>query len=364
VKKLAVVSPILILVALAACGRPAPHAGGEAAEGVVRAPLVRAERLASAAAIELTGTVEAERAAALSSRVVAPVTGVHVQLGERVRPGQLLVSIDPAAAEGQAAQAAGALAQARAALALAERNHERFRALAAEDAASELELDFARMQHDQARGAVEQAEGALRAARAVATESRVVAPFAGRVAGRPIEVGDLAAPGRPLVLLESERGRRLVVAVPERLAEAAALAPGARVPVALDALPALERFDGAVVEVSPGPDPVTHAYTVKIALGDVDAAAGASGRAWIPAGERSAVLVPAAAIVRSGGLELVVERDGEGLARARAVTVGEALPDGRVEILSGLRGGEELALGLSAAPRAGTRLESAEGDRP
>ena len=123
--------------------------------------------------IEVRGVVEAEKSAAVSSRVMAMVTRVRVKAGDRVNRGQIVIDIDPATTEGQLSQATGALAQARAALALAERNHERFRLLAEKDAASELELDMALMQFEQAKGAVEQAEGAVGAASSVASESSV-----------------------------------------------------------------------------------------------------------------------------------------------------------------------------------------------
>ena len=180
----------------------------------VSARIVRVEAVTVPQGAELYGTVEAERTAAVSSRVMATVTAVLVKPGDPVRAGQVLVEIDPATARGQEAQARGALAQAQAALALAERNFERFQTLAAKGAASQLELDVARMQYEQAKGAVTQGEGAVEAAASVARESRVVAPFDGRVAAKLVEVGDLAAPGRPLVMVESAAGRRLVLPCP------------------------------------------------------------------------------------------------------------------------------------------------------
>jgi len=331
---------------------PAPHEPSP-----VRARLASAERTTAPAELEIAGSVEAAQSATVSTRVMAFVTAVHVRLGERVERGQLLVSIDPTAAEGQAAQATGGLAQAEAALVLAQRNHERFSALAATDAASALELDHARLQLEQARGAVEQARGAVAAASSVARETRVVAPFAGRVAARLVEVGDLAAPGRPLVRLDSVSGRRLSVEVPERVARTAALAAGSRLPVALDARGELGRIEGEIVELAPGPDPATHTITVKIALAEADVATGAAGRTWIPTGARDAVLVPAAALIESGGLTLVAVRDAEGRARSRVVTTGAARADGRVEVLSGLDGDEQVLLGLGAAPAAGAPVE-------
>lgn len=338
-----------------ACG------GGKTAQpldaGVVQARVARAEVVAAPTTVELYGTVEAGRTVAVSSRVMAAVTAVPVLTGESVRAGQVLVEIDPQTAKGQEAQARGALAQAQAALSVAARNHERFRALHEKGAASELEFDLARMQLEQAQGAVQQAQGAVEAASSVARESRVAAPFAGRVVSRMVEVGDLAAPGRPLVMLESEQGRRLVVAAPERAALASGLAKGSELPVTIEALGRERVITGRVVEMSPGADPAAHTFLVKLDLGEVEVTTGATGRARLATGTRQAVQVPAAAVLSRGGMQLVAVRDAEGRARTRAVTVGASLPADQVEVLSGLRGGEAVLIGLSAPPADGARVE-------
>jgi len=343
---------------LAACGGGHETTTGRALEPVTaRVAAVRTVELPQT--VELYGTVEAARTAAVSSRVMATVTAVPVRQGDAVRAGALLVEIDPETARGQEAQARGALAQAQAALALAERNHERFKALAATGAAAELELDMARMQHEQASGAVEQAQGAVAAAASVARESRVVAPFAGRVAARLVEVGDLAAPGRPLVTLESEQGRRLVLSVPEGTVAAARLAVGAELPVSFDALPDLGRVPGRVVEMSPGADPMSHSYAVKVDVQGVAVASGAAGRARATIGTRRAVALPEQAVLRTGGVAMVVVRDGEGKARSRVVTLGMTIGGAEVEVLSGLAGGETVLLGLVVAPPDGAPVEEA-----
>jgi hypothetical protein len=56
-------------------------------------------------------------------------------------------------------------------------------------------------------------------------------------------------------------------------------------------------------------------------------------------------------------MSMVVVRDGEGRARTRAVTVGPTLTGERVEVLSGLVGGEEILLGLAAPPADGAPVE-------
>ena len=358
--------PLSSALSLAACG-----GSREAAQlpepPPVSARFAVAERLASESRTGFAGTVAAERSTAVSSRVMAMVTAVHVQLGDTVAAGQALLSIDPTAAQGQVSQAQGGLAQAEAGLTLAKRNRERFEALAATKSASDLELDMARMQYEQAAGAVQQARGAVDAASSVARESRVVAPFAGRVAARLVEVGDLAAPRRPRVMIESSVGRRHVVAVPETLARTASLATGQTVAVTLDARPDLSEIAGRLAEISPGPDPVSHSYTVKIDLPALDLPAGAAGRAYLAGARRDAVAVPRAALIESGGLTLVVVRDSSGRAQSRVVTVGAGHGVGvvggaaeSVEILSGLAGGESVALGLAVAPPAGARLEEVQ----
>lgn len=345
---------------VSACHRKSP-AGHDAEPVVVRGRTATAERLERPLEVEIFGTVEAERTAAVSARVMAMVTAVAARAGDRVERGQMLLEIDPQAAQGQLAQARGALAQARAAEALAERNHRRFEALAATDAASELELDTARMHYEQARGAVEQAQGAVSAAAAVAGDARVTAPFAGRVARTLVEVGDLAAPGRPLVSIESATGRRLRLQVPESLMARSRLASGDRLRARIDARPELGDLEAVVVEVAPGADPVSHTFEVELELDGADLASGLAGRAWLPGESRELVAAPRDAVLRRGGMSLVVLVTDDGLAESRAVTLGEELAEGRVEVLSGLAGGETVLVGLAAVPPAGARVEPVAG---
>ena len=329
----------------------------ETAAPTINAPVANVERVDATREVEVFGTVEAEQTAAVSVRVMAMVTAVRVTAGDEVRKGQLLLEIDPQASEGQLSQATGGLGQAEAGLALAERNYERFQALAESNAASELELDMARMQYEQAKAAVEQAKGAVASASSIAGDSRVVAPFSGRVGRKMVEVGDLAAPGRPLLIIESKAGRRLVVSIPESLMARADLQNGDELRVTIDSRPGLSELTGRVVEIPPGADPASHSFQVKLALDAPELPSGATGRAYIPTDERTLVAVPEGAVLRRGGIQMVVVRTADGFASTRVVTVGRDLPGQRVEILSGLTGDETVVLGLNAPPSAGTRVE-------
>jgi len=333
---------------LVGCG--APHDLSKKDLPPVSAATALVERASLPDRLTLYGTVTADRTVAVSSRVTANVVAVPARVGQTVAAGDVLVEIDPQTAKGQEAQARGALAQARAALSLAERNYERYKALAASGSASPLELDMNRMQYEQAKGAVQQGEGAVEAASSVARESRVTSPFAGRVAARLVEAGDLAAPGRPLVTIESATGRRLVVQVPAGTVAASGLKAGKKLGVRIDG--ADSDLTGTVVEMSPGADAVAHTFTVTLELGGAPVATGLTGRATLDTAVRSSVLVPESAVLASGGVTLVAVKDDAGKARTRVVTTG-ASQGGKVEILSGLTGGETVLVGLTAPPADG-----------
>lgn len=343
--------------AFAACG-DGQQDSAAVAPASVQAHTSQVQVLEIPQEVEVHGTVEASQVATISARVMAMVTAVHVNAGDAVKRGQLLLEIDPQTAKGQLSQAQGALSQAQAALSLAERNYGRFKALAAERAASDLEVDMARMQYEQASGAVEQAQGAVAAASSVATDAQVTAPFNGRVARKMVEVGDLAAPGRPLMMLESIAGRRLVIAVPESLMHQAGLRKGSSLTLRIDSRPDLGALQGTVAEQTPGADPASHSFQVEVDLPAADLPTGAAGRAWIPTAVQSVIAVPQDAVLRQGGLSLVVIRTVDGTAASRVVTVGRQLADDKLEILSGLTGSETVLTGLATTPPSGARVEA------
>jgi len=339
---------------LTACGHDEPKLA-EADLQPLGVEVVEVEWITEAKPIEVRGVVHPARQAEVSSRVMGPVVKLNVRAGSTVARGQVLLEIQPEASAGQLSQARGALAQAEAALAMAERNYRRFEALHTDNAASELELDMAKMQYEQARGAVEQAEGAVRSASSVADEAAVRAPFAARVVETLVEVGDLAAPGRPLVRVESLEGQEMWLSVREN--DIGRVTIGDHIEMRLDARPDLGVVAGEIREIEPSADPATHIFIVKAGLGQIDVPSGFSGRASISGDITDRIVVPIGAVHRRGGLELVIVRAADGGARTRAVTTGSAINDDLVEILSGLDAGEIVVVNAPGPVADGTPLE-------
>jgi RND family efflux transporter MFP subunit len=351
-------SPVLRVVFLSAAVISVFACGGDAPSQQVATPasiaaeLVTAEATSSRGELEVRGRVVALRTSTISSRVMAMVVARRVQVGDVVAKGAVLLEIDPAVAAGSVDQAEGALAQALAARELAARQVERFEQLAAQAAASALELDLAKTDLARAEGAVQQARGAVAAARAVAADSRITAPFAGAVVELWVDRGDLAAPGRPLVTLAADGPRRVEVALPESLA--AELAPGAHLELEVDGIAG--RLGGPIVELAPTADLGTFTRRAQIQLDRADLAPGRSARVFVPGAARESIVVPLEAVVHRGGLDFVVVRGADGVAESRPVRLGAKAGD-TVQILAGLVGGEQLAVGLRTLPAPGTRIE-------
>lgn len=326
------------VLALAGCRGGHPEAATAVAPVTVRAVTV-----APAAAIdrlEVTGSLHGARDAVLAAKVMGTVLEIRKTAGQAIRKGEVLVVLDDREVRGNLGQADGALAQAKAAASLAEANLHRFEQLKERGAASQLELDQARYQHETAQGAVRQAEGAVAAAGSYRASAQVPAPFDGQVVDRLIEPGDMAAPGRPLLRVEDASRLRLHVSLAET--QTALAQPGDSVEVTVPSLPG-RAWTGTVAEVVPAVDPATRTQLVKIDLPqDATLRSGLFARARFNAGSRQALAVPAGALVRRGGLTGVFVA-AEGRAVFRLVEVAETSAGAAtIEVLAGLQGGEQV----------------------
>ncbi len=365
-------SAIVLIALLAGCGTDRPAAPATRVHAVVtaaRADMVPETRV-------LAGTIRAANVSTLSARVVGNVTRVLVSENDRVHAGQILIEIDDrdARAQSDAARAgrdaAGrALESATAAVdaatanaQLAEATFRRFGALRERGSVSPQEFEevqarkqIAAAELDRARRTREQ----LLAQRAAATAgasgaatlldfTRVRAPFDGIVTARLVDPGAQAAPGVPLLIVESADRFRVETMIDETLR----VRPGDAVTVDLDG----RRVAARVAQVVTAVDPRTRSSLVKIDLPAADdVRSGSYVRVAFATGMRRAVTVPASAIVRQGQLTSVFTPTG-GLARLRLVTLGEPFGE-RVEILSGLVPGEPVVAPVVPAVRDGVQID-------
>ena len=316
---------------------------------------------------EAVGTIRPRTQTSIEAQITAKIIEVRVRAGDFVKRGEVLVVLDDrehaaradSAAQAQASARAGleqarqAVSEARAAFDTAAAQYRRIKTLFAERAVAEREMDQAEAEYLQAEARLSQSREAVAVAEAalgrtakqheeagIAQGYAVIrAPEDMEVASRTAEPGDLAVPGKPLLVVQTAGALRLEAFVREGLIARAR--PGTELSVAI---PALERMvSGVVEEVVPAADPTTRTFLVKVGLPDLlGAYPGMFGRLLVPSGRRTAVLVDVRAVTRTGQLETVRVLDED---TWRTVFV-RTIParGGEVEVLAGLAGGQTVAL--------------------
>jgi len=319
--------------ALVGCGSHPQHPAAPSLPAVpVRVQTVQPRQ--RTATEEVVGTVRSKLRSVIEAKVSGRIARMLVVPGQQVQAGALLVELD-------AREIQARYDQARALLEQAEREYKRRQALLKDNTISPAEFDAAESQLRVAQAAVQEAETLL-------TYTKVVAPFTGLVTAKRADVGDLAAPGKPLLEMEDPTTLRLEADVPEALLDKVKL--GDKLPVTIPA--AGLTVVGVVSEITPVADPASRTFPVKV---DLPPAAGLRsgqfGRVAVPVAQLQAIRVPSQAVILRGQMELAfVVSDGR--AQMRLVKTGKRL-DGEVEIVSGLNAGEQLVVDGAAGLRDG-----------
>lgn len=331
----------IMALAVAACGHETTETATPA-HSSANAITVQAETLAAVVAVD--GTVEAKNRASLSTRMMARVTAIPVEVGDRVREGQTLIRLGTEDISANRAKAEAAVTLAQAARDEAARHAARMDTLLAQDAVP-------RVQRDQAFLGLTQAESQLAMAQATLDEvenanrySTITAPFDGAVVARHINMGDLAAPGMPLIVVDADGPREAVIAVPADVAGHISAGTLLTVTGSNGTTAAAE-----VRAVASGADPWTRTVQVRATV-PRDWATGVAVTALVPTGSRLGIAIPERAVVRRGQLTgvRVLTDQGE---QVRWVRLGRSLSpiatgadevEARVEVLSGLEAGERI----------------------
>ena len=337
----------LLLVILAYFGGlfedPGIGPGVAAAPPGLPAPIhrERALRVQRPAWYTAVGTVESDRRVDVSAQVTGLVSALHAEVGTRVEGGAPLAELDRRESQARLLQAQSALAAARASAVEARAGFERVQRLNERAAATPQELEAAEAARARAEAALAAAEEGVTAAQVDRDHGRILSPVAGVVAERPVEVGDLAAPGKRLFTLHDPERLRVEAHVREGLIQR--LRVGAELPVLLR--DGQLELRAVVEEIVPAADPRSRTVLVRAGLPTAEGLyPGMFARLRVPLVEREVVLVPEEAVVSVGQLDtLLVLQDGRWV--RRYVTLGaRRLPgDGDLrEVLSGLVGGEQI----------------------
>ena len=364
------------------------------------------------------GKVEASKSAELSFQVPGQVTVLPVKEGQRIAKGQVIARLRPdefqarrKAAQGQLEQAQAALdvlrlgerpeeqlrreAQLRAAearLANTRTESERYARLLPSGSVSHAEYELAETAYHVAQqeqkaaiqlvekgtsarkedieaqeAQVRTLQGRLDEANVQLADTILRAPYAGVVGRRLIEEEQFVTAGKPAVQFQSAGEVDIVADVPEA-AMSVGFGPSnvAQVSAAFSTAPG-QHFPVRVKEVAQVADPVTQTFPVRFTvkaprrptvLPGMTATVEVTYRNPGASGHR--ILVPVSAVVNPSGQQTVWILEPDHTVRCRTVEMGH-VKDGQVEILSGLRPGDRVAVAGATFLREGMKVRDLGG---
>jgi len=340
--------------------------------------VVKIESRADGGTASLTGTVQAQTEINQSFRIDGRLVERTVDIGDTVRPGQLIARLDTQNVESGVQSARAQLIAARAQLVLAESNFTRMRDLVAEDAVSRAAFEQAEATRDTAQSQVKAAQAQVTLAMNRLGFTRLYSDVAGLVTARGPEPGEVVSAGRMIIQVAREGARDAVFDVPAQIKDSVPLdpevtiqpgtgtsAPGGggagrpAITVAMSGNPAVTAM-GRVREVAPRADPVTGTFAVRVRLIDPPDAMrlGSTVTGRIQLDAFKSITIPTSALVRAEGRTAVWVVDPKAAtvslrniavraSDANTVQVGSGLDVGDVVVTAGvqaLRPGQKVRL--------------------
>ena len=306
--------------------------------------------------INATGTLAARREIPVS--VVGEggrVTQVYVDAGDWVKQGQIMASIDRSVQSQQAAGLEASVGVARADLNLAQSNLDRALKLVDRGFISKADVDRLTASRDSAAARLRLSQAQLNETQARNSRLNVVAPKAGFVLDRNVEVGQTVTQGSGVLFLLAQNGEMELQA---QLGESdlANIAVGITTqvtPIGTDKV-----LTGQVWQISPTIDPQSRQGIAKIALGyDSALRPGGFASARIQSGTSEVAILPESALQNDSKGSFVYIIGPDNKAERRDVVVGAVSAAG-LSITSGLNGNERVVL------RAGGFLSPGETVQP
>lgn len=304
--------------------------------------------------LNLPGTLQPLHEAVIYARSAGYVRHWYADIGARVSAGQLLATIESPEVDLQVQEAQAQLKQATATLSLARSDLDRWKSLARDSAVSRQELDQKTAAYEASAATANAQRANVQRLTSVQGFSRVIAPFAGVVTARNVDVGALVSPGTSgagtggagLFRVSQTDTMRVYLNVPQSLVGSIRIGQPANVSLA-------EQRDhiiaGRVVRTSDALDPNTRTLLVEVDVANKDHAllAGSFVQVGLATSAKQApIVVPAnALLVNAGGAQVIVVDD-HNVAHYHKVTVGRDYGV-TVEILSGVEEGATVALNPS-----------------
>lgn len=321
--------------------------------------VIKIEKRAAGDTLTMTGNVQAQSEINLAFRIDGRLVERLVQVGDALRPGQLVARLDPQNEQSTLQAARAQLAAAQAQLTEARNNFVRFRDLVAENAVSRASFEQAESMQKAAEAQVESAQTQVTLATNRLDYTRLTSDVAGAVTATGAEPGEVVGPGRMIVQVARENTRDAVFDVPARAKDAVAAAPQVTVSLASDPVVVAT---GTIRELAPRADPVTGTFRIRVRLANPPPAMrlGTTVTGRVQLASAAAIEVPPSAVIRNDRQAAVwVVDPNTGTVATRNIEIRSSDPL-RVEVASGLAPGDLVVIAGIQALRPGQKVRLLE----
>jgi RND family efflux transporter MFP subunit len=213
--------------------------------------------------VSLTGHIRARTEENLAFRIDGRMIARLVDVGQRVRPGDMIAQLDPQPQRDAMRSAQAKYAAAQAALHEASNNLERKQTLVLDGWATRVQFDAAQRTFLSAKAEVDASAAQLHDAEDKLGYSNLLADAAGSVIATGAEAGEVVRAGQTIVTIAHDDGADAVFDVPATLLRQ--VSPDALISISLTDDPTVHTV-GQVRELAPQADPATRSYRVKVGL--------------------------------------------------------------------------------------------------
>jgi RND family efflux transporter MFP subunit len=306
---------------------------------------------------DFVGVVRARYETDLGFRVAGKVVTRVVNVGDRVRAGDVIARLDPQDLKLQVESAEAELSAANSNLLQAAADFERYTTLKTRGYASIADFDRKKAAKDEADGRLERAKRSLDLARNQLDYAELKADADGVITATLAEPGQVVAVGQAVARLAHRGEKEAVVALPETwLSDARKAQASVRLWSERD-----RTFGAQLRELSPQADAATRTYAARFTIKDADdtVAFGMTATVTLSNASEAAAKLPLSAVLNRGSGPTVYVVDGTGALTLRNVTVASFTEDTAL-VTEGLRDGEKVVtLGVQKL-EAGRKVRTVE----
>ncbi|MBA3670824.1 MAG: efflux RND transporter periplasmic adaptor subunit [Gemmatimonadaceae bacterium] len=316
--------------------------------------VVRTEQIRTGPA--LSGSLQAERTATIRAEMSGAVVRTFADAGQRVSRGQPLAQIDASVLRDQALSARAAVTTMQSGYEIARRDLQRNETLEKAGAIAEAVVERSRNGTLAAQAQLATARAQLANVQKMLDKAGVAAPFAGIVAQRQANAGDVVSPGTALFTVVDPASMQLEASVPaEQLSQ---VRVGMPVEFKVNGYPN-RAFSGRITRVNPTADPVTRQVKLTAAIPNAGNAlvAGLFAEGRVSTETRTAPIVALAAVDERGLRPTVVRLRSGKIEKVEVVLGIRDAGAETVEIASGVASGDTVLLGAARGITPGTPVK-------